>query len=64
MLQALRGAVRPAVTLIVVLAQLAFVGAGVHSGNFDGAEMMIPITTVIIGFWFAERAVNNRGRIG
>ena len=55
---AVRSLVRPLVTYAVIGAQIAFIGAGVHSGDFEAAKMMSAITGVVVGFWFLERAVS------
>lgn len=56
--RAVRGLVRPLVTYAVMAAQIAFIGAGAASGDFEAAKMMQALTGVVVGFWFLERAVS------
>ncbi len=55
--EAVRALVRPVVTYGVVAAQVAFIGTGVVSGNFEAAEKLGPFTMMALSFYFIERAL-------
>ncbi len=52
-----RGLVRPLTTIMVLGAQIAFFGAGVHSGDLTVAKELLPLTGIVITFWFVDRGL-------
>jgi hypothetical protein len=52
-----RALVRPVATGMLVSAQIAFVAAGLHTGNFEAAKIITPVAMMPLAWWFAERAV-------
>lgn len=54
LLEVIRGAVRPIITVMVVGTYLAFLGMG----KFDAAlEIAQPLVLLVVTFWFVERMV-------
>lgn len=51
----IRGAVRPVTTVLLAAAQIAFIGTGVASGNFDAAKLLAPFTMMALTFWYVGR---------
>lgn len=59
-LDLIRGAVRPVVTVVLVLAQIAFVGAGIYTGDFEAAKVLAPFTMMPLTYWYVERTISRR----
>ena len=53
-----RGIVRPVATLGIIGAQIAFFGAGIHSGDLTVGKELLPLTGIVMTFWFVDRGIS------
>lgn len=52
------GVVRPVATLGIIGAQIGFFGAGIHSGDLSAAKELLPLTGIVMTFWFVDRGLS------
>lgn len=54
----IRGIVRPVATIGIIGAQIAFFGAGIASGDLTVGKELLPLTGIVMTFWFVDRSVS------
>ena len=62
MIEFMRAAVRPVVTVGIVAAQIVFIGWGVVVSDFAAAKEMSTFTGIVLTYWFLDRAMKRAGQ--